>query len=195
MPQFTAGPWRFAFWSFALQGLVLAVALRLLLVRAGSGSALKVRRVPVARLMFVAGAILAISFAGAVGSTAASALLLLTGVAFLWLFVARDFAASRQSRLLPGHATDLAHPVGSGIATAFVISLCMMSFCVSGSILLNRLYGLTPLEAGFDVVTESLGWGAGALVLSGLDPGTQSTLDWRRRASTCNDRFSNNSLS
>ncbi|MDE2915468.1 MAG: hypothetical protein OXL68_21440, partial [Paracoccaceae bacterium] len=124
----TAGLWRFAFWSFVLQGLVPAVALRLLLVRSGSGLALKVRRVPVARLMFVAGAILAISFAGAVGSTAASALLLLTGVAFLWLFVARDFAASRQSRLLPGHATDLAHPVGSGIAMTFVISLCMMSF-------------------------------------------------------------------
>ena len=64
----TAGLWRFAFWSFALQGLVLATALHLLLARAESGSALQVRRVPVARLVFVAGTILAISLAGAIGS-------------------------------------------------------------------------------------------------------------------------------
>ena len=49
--------------------------------------------------------------------------------------VARDSAASCPSRLLPGHATDLSHPVGSGIAMTFVIGLCMMSFCVYGPIL------------------------------------------------------------
>ena len=64
----TAGLWRFAFWSFALQGLVLAAAMHLLLARAEPGSALHVRRVPVARLAFVGGAILAISLAGAIGS-------------------------------------------------------------------------------------------------------------------------------
>ena len=64
----TAGLWRFAFWSFALQGLVLATALHLLLARAETGSALHVRQVPVARLVFVGGAILAISLSGAIGS-------------------------------------------------------------------------------------------------------------------------------
>ena len=166
----TAGLWRFAFWSFALQGLVLAAALPPLLARAQSGSALQARRIPVARLGLVAGAILAISLAGAVGSTAASALLLLAGCACLWAFVARDSAAPRRSRLLPGHATDLSHPVGSGIAMTLMLGLCMMSFCVYGPILLIRLYDLTPLEAGFVVVTESLGWGAGAFFLSGLAP-------------------------
>ena len=39
-----------------------------------------------------------------------------------------------------------------------------------------RLYGLTPLEAGFVVVTESLGWGAGALFLSGLAPAQEGRL-------------------
>ena len=166
----TAGLWRFAFWSFALQGLVLGAALHPLFARAGSDSVLQVRRIPVARLVFVAGAILAISLAGAAGSIAASALLLLAGCTCLWLFVARDSAASGRSRLLPGHATDLSHPVGSGIAMTFMLGLCMMSFCVYGPILLIRLYGLTPLEAGFVVVTESFGWGAGAFFLSGLAP-------------------------
>ena len=42
----TAGLWRFAFWSFALQGLVLAAALHPLLARAGSDPALPARANP-----------------------------------------------------------------------------------------------------------------------------------------------------
>ena len=38
----------------------------------------------------------------------------------------------------------------------FMLCLCMMAFVVYGPILLIRLYHLTPLEAGFVVVTESL---------------------------------------
>ena len=166
----TAGLWRFAFWSFAFQGLVLVVLVYPLLARARSDSALQARRIPLARLAFVAGAILAISFAGAGGSPAVATVLVLTGCTCLWLFVARDGAAPRCSRLLPGHATDFAHPVGCGMAMTFILGLCMMSFCVYGPILLIRLYELTPLEAGFVVVTESLGWCAGAFFLSGLGP-------------------------
>ena len=47
---------------------MLAAALHPLFARAGSDSVLQVRRIPVARLVFVAVAILAISLAGAVGS-------------------------------------------------------------------------------------------------------------------------------
>ena len=141
----TAGLWRFAFWSFALQGLLLAVALHPLLARTHSGVAIQARRIPVARLAFVAGAILAISFAGAVTSTAFAVALVLSGCVCLGLFVARDSAAGR-TRLLPDHATDLDHPVGSGIAMTFLLSLSMMSFVVYGPILLIRLYELTPLQ-------------------------------------------------
>ena len=155
----TAGLWRFAFWSFALQGLLLAVALHPLLARTHSGVAIQARRIPVARLAFVAGAILAISFAGAVTSTAFAVALVLSGCVCLGLFVARDSTAGR-TRLLPDHATDLDHPVGSGIAMTFLLSLSMMSFVVYGPILLIRLYELTPLQAGLVVATEALGWGA-----------------------------------
>ena len=171
----TAGLWRFAFWAFALQGLLLAVAVRPLMARAHADAALPARRIPVVRLMFVAGAILTISFSGAVMSTTGAVVLALAGCGCLWLFVARDSAAGR-ARLLPERATDLDHPIGSGIAMTFVLSLSMMSFIVYGPILLIRLYGLTPLEAGLVVVTESLGWGAGALFLSGLAPSQEGRL-------------------
>ena len=171
----TAGLWRFAFWSFALQGLLLAVALHPLLARTHSGVAIQARRIPVARLAFIAGAILAISFAGAVTSTAFAVALVLSGCVCLGLFVARDSAAGR-TRLLPDHATDLDHPVGSGIAMTFLLSLSMMSFVVYGPILLIRLYELTPLQAGLVVATEALGWGAGAFFLSGLAPAHEGRL-------------------
>ena len=172
----TAGLWRFGFWSFALQGFVLGIALHPMLARSEPDATSQVRRIPLARLAFVAGAILAISLAGGVTMMATSAMLLLAGCICLWLFVVRDSAASRQSRLLPDHATDLAHPVGCGVAMTFILCLCMMSFVVYGPILLIRLYDLTPLEAGFVVVTESLGWSAGAIFLSGLAQAQESRL-------------------
>ncbi len=36
----------------------------------------------------------------------------------------------------------------------FLLCLCMMSFVVYSPILLIRLHHLTPLEAGFVIVTE-----------------------------------------
>ncbi len=172
----TAGIWRFAFWSFALQGLLLAVAVYPLLARAGAGPAVQARPVPAVRLGLVAVAIIGISFAGTVNGMVPAAALLLSGCACLVLFVRRDSVADARSRLLPAHATDLGHPVGSGIAMTFLLCLCMMSFLVYGPILLIRLYGLTALEAGLVVVSESLGWTAGAFFLSGLAPAQESRL-------------------
>ena len=171
----TAGLWRFAFWAFALQSLLLAAVVRPLLARTHTGAEVQARRVPVVRLAFVAGAILAISFAGTVTSTAFAAALAVSGCVCLAMFVARDSAAGR-TRLLPRRATDLGHPIGCGIAMTFLLSLSMMSFLVYGPILLIRLYGLTPLEAGLVVVTETLGWGAGALFLSGVAAPHESRL-------------------
>ena len=172
----TAGLWRVAFWSFAAQGLVLALAVYPLLARTGPDVSVQPRPIPATRLALVAGAIFAISCAGAVGSTAAAAVLLVVGCLCLWLFVARDSVATPRTRLLPSHVTDWAHPVGCGIAMTFMLCLCMMAFVVYGPILLIRLYHLTPLEAGFVVVTESLGWTAGAFFLSGLAPSQESRL-------------------
>ena len=126
---------------------------------------------PIVRLALVACAIFAISTAGTMSSPPPAAVFLLLGCACLVFFVVRDSAAPERTRLLPAHATNLDHPVGSGISMMFVLCLCMMSFLVYGPILLILLYDLTPLQAGLVVLTESLGWTAGAVLLSGLAPG------------------------
>ena len=169
------GLWRYAFWSFAVQGVLLAAAVRPLLRRARADVALRSRTIPVVRLALVAASILAISFAGVAPSMVQATVLLVSGCACLWLFVARDSVAG-PARLLPRMATDLGHPVGCGIAMTFILSLCMMTFLVYGPILLIRLYGLTPLEAGLVVLSESLGWTAGAFFLSGLAPAHEGRL-------------------
>ena len=171
----TAGLWRYAFWSFAVQGLLLAAVAHPLLARAGAGADVRARPIPIVRLALVAAAILAISFAGVVTSTASAVALAVSGCVCLGLFVSRDSAAG-PTRLLPTGATDLAHPVGCGIAMTFVCSLSMMSFLVYGPLLLIRLYQLTPLEAGLVVVSETLGWGAGAFFLSGIVPAHEGRL-------------------
>ena len=170
-----AGLWRFAFWSFALQGILLAAAIHPLLRRARAEAVLQSREIPVVRLALVVASILAISFAGVAASMAEATILLVSGCVCLWLFVARDSVAG-PTRLLPRRATDLAHPVGCGITMTFILSLCMMTFLVYGPILLIRLYGLTPLEAGLVVLSESLGWTAGAFFLSGLAPAHEGRL-------------------
>ncbi len=172
----TAGVWRYAFWSFALQGLALVIALHPLLRHETSTSYFPARRIPVKRLLLVAGSILAVSLAGVIESLAGSMMLLLVGCLSLWRFFAEDYATSSPHRLLPGHAVDLQHPVGCGIVMTFILSLGMMSFVTYGPILLILLYDLTPLEAGFVVVTEALGWTAGALLLSGFPPARQGQL-------------------
>ena len=48
-----------------------------------------------------------------------------------------------------------------------------MSFLVYEPLILIELYGLTPLEAGFIVLLESLAWGIAAIVFSGVSPATE----------------------
>jgi predicted MFS family arabinose efflux permease len=43
-----------------------------------------------------------------------------------------------------------------------------MSFLVYGPLILIELYGMTPLQAGFVVLLESLAWGSAAILFSGI---------------------------
>ena len=49
----------------------------------------------------------------------------------------------------------------------FTLSLSAMSFTVYGPFLLDRIYGVTPLEAGYIVALESIGWGLASIAVAG----------------------------
>ena len=111
----TAGLWRLAFRPFALKGLVLAALVHLLLARAGPDSALQAWRNPHARVGLVAGAILAISSAGAVGSASAAGALVLAGCVCPWSFAARDTSQPTvQRQMLCANRYRCGNPDGEG---------------------------------------------------------------------------------
>ena len=51
-----------------------------------------------------------------------------------------------------------------------------MSFLVYGPLILIELYGLTPLQAGFIVLLESLAWGSAAIIFSGVSSASEPRL-------------------
>jgi predicted MFS family arabinose efflux permease len=51
-----------------------------------------------------------------------------------------------------------------------------MSFLVYGPLILIKLYGMNPFEAGAVVMLETLGWGTAAIIFSGTRPRNEAGL-------------------
>ena len=171
----TWGVWRYAYWAFAIQSLLLMVAIQVLLAGEPDELNLESERIPIIRLSFLAGAILLVSMAGAEFDPVVSPALVILGFLFLVFFVVRDKAAS-SSRMLPIHVTNLSHATGNGVMTTFLLCLCIMSFLVYGPLILMRLYDMTPFEAGAIVMLETLAWGSAAIIFSGTIPENEGRL-------------------
>jgi predicted MFS family arabinose efflux permease len=56
------------------------------------------------------------------------------------------------------------------------LCISIMSFLVYGPLILIELYGLTPLQAGFIVLLESLAWGSAAIIFSGVSRASEPRL-------------------
>ena len=163
----TIGEWRLAYWTFALQGLLLIPAVLYLLREAEPTVKMTGERIPIVRLLLLSAAILLVAISGAYYHPLGSPLLIALGCLALILFVVRDRQATR-ARMLPIEVTDPGHAIGNGILTTLLLCISIMSFLVYGPLILIELYGLSPLEAGFIVLLESVAWGSAAIVFSGI---------------------------
>jgi MFS family permease len=165
----TIGEWRLAYWVFAAQGLLLIPAILILLRGAEPEINLGGERIPVVRLLLLSASILLVSISAAYYHPLGSPVLILLGCLALALFVVRDrFAIS--ARMLPAEVADLTHAIGNGILATLLLCISIMSFLVYGPLILIDLYHLSPLEAGFIVLLESLAWGSAAILFSGVSP-------------------------
>jgi MFS family permease len=171
----TVGEWRLAYWTFAAQGLLLIPAVHFLLRSAEPDLQLSAEPVPVIRLLLLSSAILLVSISGAYYHPLGSPLLILLGCMALVLFVQRDRSAER-ARMLPAEVTDFSHAIGNGILGVLLLCISIMSFLVYGPLILIELYGLTPLQAGFIVLLESLAWGSAAIIFSGVSSASEPRL-------------------
>jgi len=160
-----ASHWRLAFWAFAAQAAVFGVAAPLGLKRDAPDRT--TGGLAAAQLVALAASALLIAVAGVLARPLASIALVLAGLAVLGLMLRMD--AQARVQLLPRAAADLGSVTGAGYAMIFCLFAASIVFGVFGPALLQAIDGLSPLEAGYVVATESIGWTLMAFAVSNLE--------------------------
>jgi MFS family permease len=159
----TAGLWRGAFWAFAAQAVALAALMPLLLGRT-SGKAHAAEPVPWRRIVVLSAGVVAVLAAGVQATSLAALLLVGLGLALLagalWL-------ERRRNQLFPPDPLDLRRPWGAGYVMVLALSIATVSFTVYGPLLMQTLFGVTPLLAGLMIAVESVSWTIAAIVFAG----------------------------
>lgn len=162
-----AGFWQGAFWTFAGQALLVAVAAPFLLRRAQARGAAREGGVPWRSLLLLVPGVVAIGLAGVLAVWWIAVLAALAGLALLAGFLRVERRAALS--LLPRRSLDSGRVV-AGLLMAFILAGAAISFSTYGPLLLQRLHGLTPLEFGYLTALESLAWSLLALLVSRNPP-------------------------
>ncbi len=164
-----AAHWRWAFWAFAAQAAAFGIVAPLALKRdrpRKASEGVEAGGLATAQLLALAASTLLIAVAGVLARPLVSMVLVLAGLALLGLMLRLDARARVQ--LLPRAASDLTSATGSGYAMIFCLFAASIVFGVFGPALLQAIDGLSPLEAGYVIATESIGWTVMALAVSNL---------------------------
>ena len=160
-----AGLWRGAFWAFGAQALLLIIAAIVFLgdlpcdQRQGGAW-------PWQPLLLLAVGTIVIAAAGVVPGLGPSALL--GGAGALLLYVAARVDLAAPGRVLPAQALRPLHPVGAGLLMVLALAAGSAPFTCYGPVLLEVLFGTSPLVAGYILAAESIAWTVGTLTTSGL---------------------------
>ena len=156
------GAWRWLFWAFAAQCFLFVAAAIWLLPEDRPPAA---HRAPWTQLALVLAGVGLLGAADLSASVVtALALCALSLAAFL---AAVRFAPAHEGGLFPRAAADLRTVIGAGYLSYFALAAAAMGFSVYGPALLQKLFGLTPLQAGYAAGLESMGWTVAALAVAG----------------------------
>ena len=161
------GWWRGVFWCFAAQagGLwLLAVCSRgeRPVARDAGG------RFPALRMAALTAATVLIGQAGITGGFAAASACSLFGL--LLLYGAARLDRRAVDRLLPAQLLDLRHPLGAGLMAVFALSAGTTAFWAYGPLLLEALFGISPLISGYILAGEALAWSAATMAVASTPP-------------------------
>ncbi len=162
----TWADWRYAFWAFACQALLLAAIIPFLVKGRSPDSSASKLKLPIVRLSLLAMAILMMSAAGVNFHPAVSPMLVIGCCVCLAYFVYRD-ARSMEDRMFPRSIVNLRHRLGNGAMAILMLCLSIMSLASYGPFILIELHGMTPFTAGLILMLESLAWGIMALLFAG----------------------------
>ena len=155
------GFWRGIFWAFALQAALLWLLTAGLAGRPEGGAA---GRLPLCRTALLAVAALMIAQAGVTGSVAGAAALAAAGTVLLYLAAHLDQRAAE--RMLPAGLLQVRRPLGAGLLAVFALSAGTTGFWAYGPLLLETLFGITPLVSGYLLAGEALAWSAATMAIA-----------------------------
>ncbi len=169
----TAGIWRGAFWAFALQAVVVAILVPLILEsRPRDRRAADI--LPWRRLAVLSGGILVVLAAGVQKQWPAAAACLIVGGLLLWATLRLEARAA--VRLFPRHPLSPRSPWGPGYLMVLFLCFATISFGTYGAFFMETLFGTTPLMAGFVLALESVAWTITAVAFAGAGPKTEPWL-------------------
>lgn len=159
-----SGSWRAVFWLFAVQGVIVAAAARVMLP---AGEATTATRVVAWRQLGIIGiGIVLIAVADVAGDFTSTVVLMSLGVGAFPLALKLD--AHSAVRLFPYGSGNFRTVHGAGYATIFLQYVATLGLLVYGPAVLQTLRGVSALTAGYVVGAESLLWTIVSLAVSGL---------------------------
>jgi MFS family permease len=170
--------WRFAFWSFAAQALIIwALAQRGLPATAAERTP---ARWPVLPLILLSAATLIIAESGALSAGGAPDRLPLAGTACcvgLWLaYVAARVDRRSAAPMLPRQTLMPRHPVGAALLMVFALSAATTGFWAYGPLILKVLFGTEPLVTGYILAGEAIAWSLATLAVASATPSADAWL-------------------
>jgi len=162
----TYGHWRGAYWAFALQALIFVALVFYGIPRGERPERDAVAsRIPLLRLILLAGGVLAVSAAAADPDPVLAPLMILAAAVMLGLFLRRD-GRNRSNALLPPRPFLPGTAYGAGLLMALALAAATTSLFTYGPFFLERLHGMTPLATGYLIAAESIAWGVCAVAIA-----------------------------
>lgn len=173
------GNWRWVFWLFVGQSLLLmALSWTLLDDTARSTSA---KPVSIVQLGLLCGSLVVLGFASNVGTLALSFALLAISLLLLVIYLRRENRIDHG--LLPRGVVARGSSVGAGYLAMFAMTMSLTCYLVYAPPLLQARFGLSPLHAGYLVAIPSMSWTLGGLLVSNFQ--AHSIRAWSIRAGGC----------
>jgi MFS family permease len=167
-----SGPhgWRGVFWFFAIQGVAFAIAAFAFLPRGAPDSAKTA--LPWRQLLILAAGVMALASAGLLRAPVIGLGLAVAGIALLVWMLRMDAAA--PASLLPRETRNLRSAAGAGYLTIMLLECAISAWSVYGSAMIQAIYAINPLYAGYAVGGVAIGWTICALSTSHLKPHWQT---------------------
>jgi MFS family permease len=157
--------WRDLFWAFGAQCIAFLAAAAWLLPEDAPAASDATPWRQIGLVMAAVALVGAADLARSVG--AALALCLASLAVFAWALRLRPSGGVSLFPPEAGHPTSL---IGSAYLSYFALSGAAMGFAVYAPALLQRLFGLSPLVAGYAAGLESVGWTVAAIAVAGTAP-------------------------